>query len=77
MIMDITISESSRFIAKALIDMAHGLGYKVVAEGVEDTETYELMKQLGCDDLQGFWLCKPKSLQDIWDWLSSRQNNVK
>lgn len=75
MIMDITTSESSRFIAKALIDMAHGLGYTVVAEGVEDVETYELIKQLGCDDLQGFWLCKPQSLQDIRDWLSAWQNN--
>ncbi len=77
MILDVTVSESSRFIVKALIDMAHGLGYRVVAEGVEDAETYELMKQLGCDDLQGFWLCKPKSLMDIWAWLSSRQNNPK
>jgi EAL domain-containing protein (putative c-di-GMP-specific phosphodiesterase class I) len=77
MIMDITSSESSRFIAKALIDMAHGLGYTVVAEGVEDAGTFELMKQLGCDDLQGFWLCKPKSLLDIRAWLSSRQNDAK
>ncbi|PKG83204.1 diguanylate phosphodiesterase [Colwellia sp. 75C3] len=72
LILDITNSESSRIIVKASIDMAHGLGYKVVTEGVEDTETYQLMKELNCDELQGFWLCKPKSLQDIGDWLSSR-----
>ncbi|PKI17367.1 diguanylate phosphodiesterase [Colwellia sp. 12G3] len=72
LILDITNSESSRIIVKASIDMAHGLGYKVVTEGVEDTETYQLMKELKCDELQGFWLCKPKSLQDIGDWLLSR-----
>lgn len=72
LILDITNSESSRIIVKASIDMAHGLGYKVVTEGVEDIETYQLMKELECDELQGFWLCKPKSLQDIGDWLSSR-----
>jgi EAL domain-containing protein (putative c-di-GMP-specific phosphodiesterase class I) len=72
LIMDITSSESSRLIVKASIDMTHGLGYKVVAKGVEDTETYQLMKQLECDELQGFWLCKPKPLKDIGDWLSSR-----
>jgi EAL domain-containing protein (putative c-di-GMP-specific phosphodiesterase class I)/GGDEF domain-containing protein len=72
LIMDITHSESSRLIVKASIDMAHGLGYLVVAEGVEDAETYELLKELKCDKLQGFWFCKPKSLQDIGDWLSSR-----
>lgn len=72
LILGITSSESSRIIVKASIDMAHALGYKVVTEGVEDTETYQLMKELGCDELQGFWLCKPKSLTDIEDWLSSR-----
>jgi EAL domain-containing protein (putative c-di-GMP-specific phosphodiesterase class I)/GGDEF domain-containing protein len=72
LILDITHSESSRIIVKASIDMAHALGYKVVTEGVEDTETYQLMKELECDELQGFWLCKPKSLKDIGDWLLSR-----
>lgn len=72
LIMDITHNESSRIIVKASVDMAHGLGYKVVAEGVENTETYQLMKTLGCDELQGFWLCKPMPLPDISDWLSSR-----
>jgi EAL domain-containing protein (putative c-di-GMP-specific phosphodiesterase class I)/GGDEF domain-containing protein len=72
LIMDITNSESSRLIVKASIDMAHGLGYNVVAEGVEDAETYQLLKELECDKLQGFWFCKPKSLQDIGEWLSSK-----
>ena len=72
LIIDITNCESSLIIVKASIDMAHGLGYKVVTEGVEDTETYQLMKDLKCDELQGFWLCKPKPLQEIADWLASR-----
>jgi EAL domain-containing protein (putative c-di-GMP-specific phosphodiesterase class I)/GGDEF domain-containing protein len=72
LIMDITHCESSRIIVKASIDMAHGLGYKVVTEGVEDIKTYQVMKELDCDELQGFWLCKPKPLQDIGEWLSSR-----
>ena len=74
LIIDLTSSKSSLIIVKASIDMAHGLGYKVVTEGVEDSETYELLKKLESDELQGFWLCKPKSLQDIGDWLSARQN---
>ncbi|MFT6031098.1 MAG: EAL domain-containing protein (putative c-di-GMP-specific phosphodiesterase class I), partial [Oleiphilaceae bacterium] len=72
LIIDIMNSESSRIIVKAAIDMAHGLGCKVVAEGVEDAETYQLMKELECDELQGYWLCKPKALNDISGWLSSR-----
>ncbi|GLX85565.1 hypothetical protein tloyanaT_18170 [Thalassotalea loyana] len=72
LIMDIAHNESSRIIVKASVDMAHGLGYKVVAEGIEDIETYQLMKTLGCDELQGFWLCKPMPLKAISNWLSSR-----
>jgi EAL domain-containing protein (putative c-di-GMP-specific phosphodiesterase class I) len=52
--------------------MAHGLGYKVVAEGVEDEETARILKQLSCDKLQGFWLCKPKPLEEITSWLEAR-----
>lgn len=74
LIIDITESESSRLIVKASIDMAQGLGYRVVAEGIEDTETYQLLKQLGCDELQGFWLCKPKPLQEVCQWLLSRKS---
>jgi EAL domain-containing protein (putative c-di-GMP-specific phosphodiesterase class I) len=72
-ITDINQNKSSQLIVKASIDMAHSLGYRVVAEGVEDAETHQLMKALGCDELQGFWLCKPKSLVDITDWLLTRE----
>ena len=72
-IVDITKSESSQLIVKTFIDMAHGLGYRVVAEGVEDAETHRMVKALGCDELQGFWLCRPKSLVEMTEWLSSRK----
>jgi EAL domain-containing protein (putative c-di-GMP-specific phosphodiesterase class I)/GGDEF domain-containing protein len=71
-ITDIQQSEGSQLIVKASIDMAHGLGYSVVAEGVEDFETYLLMKGLGCDELQGYWLCRPKPLSEITKWLLAR-----
>ncbi len=74
LIKDIAQSESSRLIVKASIDMAHGLGCPVVAEGVEDEETVNVLKSLKCDKLQGYWLCKPKSLEDISEWLQARQN---
>jgi EAL domain-containing protein (putative c-di-GMP-specific phosphodiesterase class I) len=73
LIIGITNSESSLLIVKASIDIAHGLGYSVVAEGVEDEATKELMKTLGCDELQGFLLSKPKQLRDIMEWLTLQQ----
>lgn len=77
LIMDVNSSEESRLIVKTSIDMAHGLGYRVVAEGIEDTETYELLKDLQCDQIQGFWLCKPMPLADIQNWLSSWQSSLQ
>lgn len=68
-IMDVCTSESSRVIVETAINMAHGLGYTVVAEGVESRDGTELLKSLGCDLLQGFWLCHPLPLPDLEHWL--------
>lgn len=44
---------------KAIITMAHSLGMRVVAEGVERLEQIEILKALRCDELQGFYLSRP------------------
>jgi EAL domain-containing protein (putative c-di-GMP-specific phosphodiesterase class I)/GGDEF domain-containing protein len=71
LICDVMTEENSRVIVKTAIDMAHGLGYQVVAEGVEDEPTFKLLQQLGCDSLQGYWLCRPIPLDAIAEWLKS------
>lgn len=43
----------------AIISMAHSLGMRVVAEGVESPEQVEILERLGCDELQGYHLAKP------------------
>jgi diguanylate cyclase (GGDEF)-like protein len=45
----------------ATIDIGHQLGLKVVAEGIEDERTRELVRRLGCDTAQGFYLARPMS----------------
>lgn len=72
LINDMSSDESSQIIVKTSIEMGHSLGYQVVAEGVEDEETCERLKELNCDKLQGFWLCKPLPLEDLMDWLKDR-----
>ena len=49
----------SRAVIRATIDLGHSLGMRVVAEGVEDAETYSLLASLGCDLAQGNYMCKP------------------
>ena len=68
-IVDICTSESSRVIVETAINMVHGLGYTVVAEGVESPESAKLLQTLNCDRLQGFWLCHPLPLAELRRWL--------
>jgi polar amino acid transport system substrate-binding protein len=46
-------------IVKAMIDLGHNFDLKVIAEGVEDDETHELLKSYGCDEAQGYYFSKP------------------
>ncbi len=62
-----------RVMVKAIIDLAHYMNLQVVAEGVETKITYELLKDLGCDLVQGFYFTKPLEYQGIVEWL--RNNN--
>ncbi|UZE95282.1 EAL domain-containing protein [Alkalimarinus alittae] len=72
LVMDICSCESSKIIVETSINMAHGLGYKVVAEGVEDKETARLLQALNCDWLQGYWLCYPLPIEKLKPWLNGQ-----
>jgi diguanylate cyclase (GGDEF)-like protein len=51
--------ERNRAIVRATIELGHSLGLRVVAEGVENAETYHLLASLGCDLAQGNFMCRP------------------
>ncbi|WP_203142776.1 EAL domain-containing protein [Marinobacter mangrovi] len=72
LILDVDTSDGSKVIVETAINMAHGLGYSVVAEGVEDQETARLLKSMGCDKLQGYWLCHPLPMEKLKPWLAAR-----
>ena len=48
-----------RNIVAMIVSLAHTLGLKVIAEGVEDTEQVHLLKELGCDQIQGYYVSAP------------------
>jgi len=62
-------------IVRSTIMMAHNLRLKVVAEGVEDMETWNTLKTWGCDVAQGYLMSRPQPPEDIVKWLKE-QNNV-
>ena len=56
-------------IVQSTIDLAHNLGLQVVAEGVENCAIMELLKRLGCDIGQGYYMARPLSIQQVYSWL--------
>jgi EAL domain-containing protein (putative c-di-GMP-specific phosphodiesterase class I) len=66
---DAAVEEDSRLIVKSVIDLAHALGLTAVAEGVEDAETLALLRDLGCDHLQGFYIARPMNPGKLVPWI--------
>ena len=57
--------ERNRAIVRATIELGHSLGLRVVAEGVENAETYDLLASLGCDLAQGNFMCRPLPAEQL------------
>jgi len=76
-VMDMLENESDAVIVRATIELAHNLGLKVIAEGVENEETLKALRNLGCDMVQGFHLSRPLSGKDFDAWWSSRTPEEK
>jgi len=60
-------------VVKGIIGIAHNLGIKVIAEGVEKPEELELLKKLGCDRIQGFLISKPLAVEEVSIFLNQYQ----
>lgn len=71
LITELLSQTDDRVIVQTTIDMCHSLGYQVVAEGVEDDQTLELLEKMGCDMIQGFVLTPPLPLDELISWLSA------
>ncbi|MFL5895507.1 MAG: EAL domain-containing protein [Thermoleophilaceae bacterium] len=56
-------------LVKSIIELAHGLGMTVTAEGVEHPETWQTLARLGCDHAQGFWIARPAPPRVFGAWL--------
>lgn len=58
-----------QLLVKSIIDMAHGFGYRVVAEGIETPEVYGLLADWGCDEGQGYLMSRPLAPAAFADWV--------
>ena len=58
-------------IVRSIIDLAHNLGLTVVAEGVENKETWDQLVTLNCDEAQGFYMSRPLPADQLTTWVAN------
>ena len=63
-------------ICRAIIALAHGLGMKVIAEGVETEKQIQHLHFLGCEEIQGFYFAKPMPAEDLERFLENREIRI-
>ena len=67
---DMANDEDDRSIVDTTINMGHNFGLRVVAEGVEDRETIELLNKMGIDQVQGYYYARPMPVAELYDWMT-------
>jgi diguanylate cyclase (GGDEF)-like protein len=65
----VATDHSDRAVARSIIELAHNLGLRAVAEGVETREAYSVIEELGSDQVQGFLVCRPVPANEFESWL--------
>jgi EAL domain-containing protein (putative c-di-GMP-specific phosphodiesterase class I) len=72
-VIDMPHDPSDAAIVRSTIDLAHNLGLKVVAEGVESHEAWRRLEELGCDLAQGFHVSRPLPAEAMTRLLAERR----
>ena len=67
---DLGHSADARAVVDAVVQLAHALGLKVVAEGVETAQQQQMLIDLGCDELQGYLLARPMTGAGVLLWAT-------
>jgi len=72
-VMDMINDRDDYIIVRSTIDLAHNMGRKVIAEGVESPEIWNALDKMGCDMAQGSYISMPKSSDDFSQWLQNSE----
>ena len=70
-VMDLASGGEGFHIINSIITLGHGLGLKIVAEGVENRETFTILQEAGCDLAQGYWISRPIAGEQLEDWVKN------
>jgi diguanylate cyclase (GGDEF)-like protein len=71
-VMNMLRDPNDAMIVRATVELGQNLGMRVVAEGVEDRETWDLLESFGCDEAQGYFFSPPLQRDEFRRWASVR-----
>jgi EAL domain-containing protein (putative c-di-GMP-specific phosphodiesterase class I) len=71
LVADLYTDLGAQGVATAMISMARSMHVRSVAEGIEDADTLEMLRALGCDEIQGHYVSPPLSATDFESWLAA------
>ncbi|WP_310447824.1 EAL domain-containing protein [Thiobacillus sp.] len=69
-VLNMTEDNNDEVIVRSTIELAHNLGYVVVAEGVENKDSLDLLEILGCDHAQGYHISHPLPADELVSWIN-------
>jgi EAL domain-containing protein (putative c-di-GMP-specific phosphodiesterase class I) len=75
-VMDMVRDSTDSAIVKSAIGLAHNLGLKVVAEGIENQGTQQALQELSCDIGQGYYFSEPLSASALMKWVKNHASEV-
>lgn len=69
---DLLEERSASVIARSVVKLAHGLGLRVIASGVESERIAHHLAAIGCDEIQGFFVARPMPVDHLPEWLAEQ-----
>ena len=77
MFLDLHDDRFSHAIIKCIITLGEELGYTIVAEGIEQQDQLDFLKEIGCDMYQGYLVAQPMPASELVDFLREHKANNK
>lgn len=71
-IQEVASNDSDLTIVKTMVELSHGLGKRVLAEGVETQQQLQLLRNIGCDAVQGYFISRPISEEEFTKYLKRK-----
>jgi EAL domain-containing protein (putative c-di-GMP-specific phosphodiesterase class I) len=69
--MNLASVSDDAIIVRSTIELAHKLGLRVIAEGVEDANAARILVEYDCDEVQGYHYARPAAAEDLWGLLTN------